>query len=118
MQHLALCSVLEPRQALKSALARSAALAAVSLALAGCVATLTPAVVANPLDGGVDYSQLASMKQGKSCAVTYLFTFGPNGDASVAAAAREGGLRRVRYVDNRYENSYWRQRYCVIAYGE
>ncbi len=118
MQHLTLCSALAPRPALKSVLPRSAALATLSLALVGCVATLTPAVVVNPLDGGVDYSRLASMKQGKSCAVTYLFTFGPNGDASVAAAAKAGGLRRVRYVDNRYENSYWRQRYCVIAYGE
>lgn len=118
MRHFTRCSALASRLAAKHALPRPAAFATLLLVLSGCVATLTPAVVVNPLDAGVDYTQLAGMKQGKSCAVTYLFTFGPDGDASVAAAARDGGLRRVRYVDNRYENSFWRQRYCVIAYGE
>lgn len=75
------------------------------------------ALRANPLDAGVDYTHLATMKQGKSCATTYLYTFGPNGNASVAAAAAAGGLRTVRYVDNRYENNIVRQRYCIIAYG-
>jgi hypothetical protein len=118
MRHFTWCSTLQTRPLSKNVVPRSAAFAVLPLALAACVATLTPAVVVNPLDSGVDYSQLASMKQGKSCAVTYLFTFGPNGDASIAAAAKEGGLRRVRYVDNRYENSFWRQRYCIITYGE
>lgn len=118
MRHFTWCSTLRKRPASKSVPSRSAALAMLPLALAACVATLTPAVVVNPLDSGVDYSQLASMKLGKSCAVTYLFTFGPNGDASIASAAKEGGLRRVRYVDNQYENNFFRQRYCIIAYGE
>jgi hypothetical protein len=38
--------------------------------------------------------------------------------ASVAAAAQAGGLRRVRYVDGRYDNNIMRQRYCVVANGE
>jgi hypothetical protein len=58
------------------------------------------------------------MKRGESCAKTILYIFGPNGRASVAAAAQAGGLRRVRYVDGRYDNNVIRQRYCVIAYGE
>jgi hypothetical protein len=69
-----------------------------------------------PADTPVDYSQLATMKHGESCAVSYLF--GPQGHASVAAAAQKAGLTRVRYVDNRYDNQYWRQRYCVVAYGQ
>jgi hypothetical protein len=44
--------------------------------------------------------------------------FGPNGRASVAEAAKAGGLSRVVYVDNRYDNNVLRQQHCVIAYGE
>ena len=54
----------------------------------------------------------------RSCAKTILYVFGPSGRASVAAAAQAGGLTRVRYVDNRYDNNIIRQRYCVVAYGE
>jgi hypothetical protein len=92
---------------------------AATLAVTGaCTAMLTPAVTTYPADAPMDFSQLATMKHGESCAVTYLFFFGPQGRATVAAAAQKVGLRRVRYVDNRYENQYWRQRYCVVAYGE
>jgi hypothetical protein len=58
------------------------------------------------------------MKQGESCALTVLGVFGPNGDASVAAAARAGNISRVRYVDNRFENRILWHRFCVVAYGE
>jgi hypothetical protein len=36
----------------------------------------------------------------------------------VAAAAQAGGLTRVLYVDNRYDNKFLWQNFCVIAYGE
>jgi hypothetical protein len=94
------------------------AVAGVLAVTGACTATLTPAVTTYPAVAPEDYSQLATMKRGKSCAITYLFFFGPQGQASIAAAAQKAGLRRVRYVDNRYENQYWRQRYCVVAYGE
>ena len=87
-------------------------------ATAACSAVLTPAATTYPVHSEVDLRQLASMKRGESCAKTILFLFGPNGRASVAAAAQAGGLTRVRYVDNRYDNNVIRQRYWVIAYGE
>ncbi len=83
-----------------------------------CSAILTPAATTYPVDSDLDLTQISGMKRGESCAKTILFVFGPNGQASVAAAARAGGLTRVRYVDNRYDNNVVRQRYCVVAYGE
>jgi hypothetical protein len=85
---------------------------------AACSAVLTPAATTYPVSSDVDLTQLGSMKRGESCAKTILYLFGPSGNASVAAAAQAGGLRRVHYVDNRYDNNVIRQRYCVIAYGE
>ena len=84
----------------------------------GCSAVLTPAATTYPVTADVDFTQLARMRRGESCAKTILYFIGPNGRASVAAAAQAGGLTRVRYVDNRYDNNVIRQRYCVIAYGE
>ncbi len=88
------------------------------LAVAGCSAILTPAATTYPVTEPVDFTKLAQMKRGESCARTILYIFGPNGRASVADAAQAGGLTRVVYVDNRYDNNVLRQRYCVIAYGE
>lgn len=84
----------------------------------GCSAVLTPAVATYPVTEPVDFSELPNMKQGESCSLTILGIFGPNGDASVAAAARAGGISRVRYVDNRFENRFLWHRLCVVAYGE
>jgi hypothetical protein len=86
--------------------------------LAACSAVLTPAATTYPVTAEVNFADLAGMKRGESCAKTILYLFGPSGQASVAAAARAGGLRKVRYVDNRYDNNVIRQRYCVIAYGD
>ena len=89
-----------------------------SLAGAGCSAMITPAATTFPVTEDIDFSELESMKQGESCALTVLGLFGPNGDASVAAAARAGNISRVRYVDNRFENRFLWHRFCVVAYGE
>ena len=86
--------------------------------LTACSAVLTPAATTYPVGSDVDLTRLAEMRKGESCARTILYLFGPSGRASVAAAAQAGGLRRVLYVDNRYDNNVLRQRYCVIAYGE
>ena len=91
---------------------------ALLMATPACSAILTPAATTYPVTSELDFGQLASMRRGESCAKTILYIFGPSGRASVAAAAQAGGLRRVRYVDNRYDNNVFRQRYCVVAYGE
>ena len=87
-------------------------------ATVACSAVLTPAATTYAVDSDVDLTQLSTMRRGESCAKTILYIFGPNGRASVAAAAQAGNLRRVRYVDGRYDNNILRQRYCVVAYGE
>lgn len=99
-------------------LARQIALSAALGATTACSAVLTPAATTYPVTEQVDFSRLAQMKRGESCAKTILYLFGPSGRASVAAAAQAGGLTRVSYVDNRYDNNVIRQRFCVIAYGE
>lgn len=86
--------------------------------LSACTAVLTPAATTYPVTEQVDFSKLGGMKRGESCARTILWAFGPSGRASVAAAAQAGGLTRVVYVDNRYDNKFLWQNYCVIAYGE
>jgi hypothetical protein len=88
------------------------------LGLPACSAILTPAATTYPVTSDVDLSRIATMRRGEACAKTILYFIGPNGRASVAAAAEAGGLTKVHYVDNRYDNNVIRQRYCVIAYGE
>jgi hypothetical protein len=84
----------------------------------GCSGLITPAATTYPVDGGMDFSRLATMKRGESCSTTILGIFGPNGDASVATAAKAGGITQVRYVDNRIRNYILWHRFCVVAYGE
>jgi TRL-like protein family len=83
-----------------------------------CAAVMTPAVTTYPVSGDVDFTQLSSMKHAESCSTTVLGIFGPDGDASVAAAATKAGIRQVRYVDNRIRNYILWYKFCVIAYGE
>ncbi len=87
-------------------------------ATAGCSAVMTPAASTFPVTAEMNFAELDTMKRGESCSLTVLGVFGPNGDASVATAARAGNLTRVRYVDNRFENRILWHRFCVVAYGE
>lgn len=89
-----------------------------ALALAACSAVVTPAATTYPVTADVNFAELSTMKRGESCTLTILGLFGPSGDASVATAARAGGISRVRYVDNRFENRFLWHRLCVVAYGE
>jgi hypothetical protein len=91
---------------------------AISLFTLGCAGVFTPAATTYSVPGDLDFTQLASMKKGESCSLTVLGIFGPNGDASVAAAAAKAGIRQVRYVDNRIRNYFLWYHFCVIAYGE
>jgi TRL-like protein family len=86
--------------------------------LLGCSGLITPAATTYPVEAGLDFSRLATMKRGESCSTTILGIFGPNGDATVATAARAGGIAQVRYVDNRIRNYILWYRFCVVAYGE
>jgi hypothetical protein len=87
-------------------------------AVLGCTGLITPAATTYPVNQEMDFSQLQTMKRGESCSTMILGIFGPNGDATVASAARVGGISRVRYVDNRIRNYLLWYRFCVVAYGE
>ena len=89
-----------------------------SAAVLGCTGLITPAITTYPVDQAMDFSQLQTMKRGESCSTTILGIFGPNGDATVASAARGAGITQVRYVDNRIRNYLLWYRFCVVAYGE
>jgi TRL-like protein family len=91
---------------------------ALSLLIPACAAVITPAATTYQVGGDLDFTQLSSMKKGESCSTMVLGIFGPDGDASVAAAAAKAGIRQVRYVDNRIRNYILWYKLCVIAYGE
>jgi hypothetical protein len=99
-------------------MSRCRSLLAGAFLVTGCSAVLTPGVTTYPVTSDVDFTTLSNLRHGESCAKTILYIFGPSGRASVAAAAQAAGLKSVKYVDNRYDNNIFRQRYCVIAYGD
>src|ERR671929_237491 len=73
-------------------------LAAALLPTAACSAVLTPAATNYPVTAEVNFSQLAGMKRGESCAKTILWLFGPERagrDPTHARAGQHGGLGRV-----------------------
>jgi hypothetical protein len=57
-------------------------------------------------------------KKGKSCATSILGWFG-TGDASIAAAANNGGITKVYTVDHKVTNilNVYAQ-YCTVVHGE
>ena len=58
------------------------------------------------------------LKRGESYASTYFFAFS-SGDASIDAAAREGGIERIYFVDYTHSNILGIVvKYCVIVWGE
>lgn len=98
---------------------RSMALAVPALLAAGlsaCVSTITPATNTVPVEA-VDFTTVADMKRGESCASVYLFFIGPIGDASVVKAAQAAGIRTVEVIDYEFDWNPFVQKYCVVAYG-
>ena len=57
-------------------------------------------------------------KQGRSCAKSYLGMVA-TGDASIAAAAKAGGIKRISYVDSDSSAIFGIvATYCTIVHGE
>lgn len=94
----------------------------VGLGLCGCVsAPFTPplgllSTTKAPLS--TDGNWKVGLKSGSASSQSVLGLYAW-GDCSITAAAREGGLKRVDFVDYKYDNiiGIW-QRVTVIAYGE
>lgn len=75
--------------------------------------------VSAPIDTNAEATPTANMRSGEASTLTVLGLVSL-GDASVQAAAREGGLRVVHHVDYEYKNVffYFYQRFTIRAYGE
>lgn len=96
-------------------------IAAVSL-LSGCAGIATTQEVpslfyADYTLGKQAYGPVGS-KSGRACAVSYLGLFG-RGDASVAAAAANGGIKNVYSINKEVSHTLGIYGlYCTVVYGE
>lgn len=87
--------------------------------LAGCVAVATPAVgvLYTDVHGPVDGEGAVGGKKGEACATSYLALIA-TGDASIAAAAANGGIKNVTSVDHHSTSILGLiGTFCTIAYG-
>jgi hypothetical protein len=94
-------------------------LASASLFLAGCTTTTYPVAgmwtqdVRVSVDGN---KKPANAKEGRACATSYVGVFA-FGDASVEAAAANGGISRVQAVEALVNARIVMGTYCTIVYG-
>ena len=79
--------------------------AVVSLALCGCIAVATPAVgiIFTDVSGPVHSNGKVGPKEGRACAQSILGLFA-QGDASIAAAAKAGRIKKIDTVDTYSRN--------------
>lgn len=100
-----------------------AALLCVSLFGCAFAAPVVPPVgsaytnIAAPIDIDADPSELGS-RVGKG-SVTAILGLVAWGDASLAAAARDGGVKTIRHVDYEYTNVlFFYQRFTTVVRGD
>ena len=86
--------------------------------LSGCVMTPFPVSGAWTQDVRVtlDGKIATGSKEGKACATSYagIYAFG---DASVEAAAANGGIKRVQSVEAVVNSRIWMGTYCTVVRG-
>jgi hypothetical protein len=86
--------------------------------LSGCVMTPFPVSGAWTQDVRVtlDGKIATGSKEGKACATSYggFYAFG---DASVKAAAADGGITRVQSVEAVVNSRIWMATYCTVVRG-
>ena len=91
--------------------------AACMFALSGCMMAPYPVIgvwtqdVRVPIDG-----KMGGSKEGKACAVTYAGAFAM-GDASVKAAAENGGITKVQSVEAVVNSRIVFAEFCTIVRG-
>jgi len=96
-------------------------LVSVAMLAGGCTTALGPVVAGITVDvmgpvSGVDNS-VAATKVGKAAAQGILIV--ATGDASIATAAKNGGITRIHHVDNKTLNILGiYAKYETIVYGE
>lgn len=82
-----------------------AAVIAASFFLSGCIAVATPAigVLFTEVTAGVHSNGKVGVKEGKACAQSILGLIA-QGDASIAAAAKAGGIKNIDTVETYSRN--------------
>jgi hypothetical protein len=76
-----------------------------STLLSGCIAVYTPAIgtLYTEVWGPVDAGETVGSKEGQSCAQSILGLVA-TGDASIKAAAKAGGIKKISSVDHYTRN--------------
>lgn len=96
-----------------------AAFAALALGLGGCMTVQSPAAGAIWMDvkGPVDAGDAVGSKEGKACARSIAGVYA-TGDASIKAAAMEGGIDDIKSVDHHSKHMVIFGTYCTIVRGD
>ena len=84
----------------------------------GCLAVATPAMgfIVSDVKWGSDAEGSLGSKEGKACAMSYFGVYS-TGDASIAAAAKAGGIKNVTRVDHHTRWTLVLGEYCTIVGG-
>ncbi len=89
------------------------------MTLSGCMAVASPAIglLYADVQGPVAATEAGASKEGRSCATSILAMFA-TGDASIEAAAANGGISKISSVDHHTKNilGLWGE-YCTIVRG-
>lgn len=95
-----------------------AALAALGLGLGGCTTVQSPAmgVIWMDVKGPVDAGESVGDKMGEACAQSIAGVYA-TGDASIKAAAANGGITDIESVDHHSKNMVIFGTYCTIVRG-
>ena len=82
-------------------LGKALAVVAVSILLSGCMPVYTPliGIVMTDVTGPIMSNGKVGAKEGRACAQSILMLVA-QGDASIAAAAKAGGIKRIDTIDH------------------
>ncbi|MBW2281957.1 MAG: TRL-like family protein [Deltaproteobacteria bacterium] len=89
------------------------------LFLTGCMTVYSPAIgiLYTDVQGPIDAGTTVGKKEGVACAESILGLIA-RGDASIKAAAKDGGITKIASVDHRTENIIGViGRFCTIVRG-
>jgi hypothetical protein len=92
---------------------------AAAVLLSGCMPVYSPAMgmLYTDLKGPLDAGATVGAKEGEACVESILGLIA-RGDASIKAAAEDGGIRKIASVDHRTENIFGVfARFCTIVRG-
>ena len=92
---------------------------AAAVLLSGCMPVYSPVlgVLFTDLKGPLDAGSTVGKKEGTACVETIMGLIA-RGDASIKAAAADGGIRKIGSVDHRTENILGIfARFCTIVRG-